>query len=410
MALTIVGLHIFIFVLSLGLFLFRYKKNSQGFFLNYLFYLLFFSLFYISIPSIESLLTEHSPVGASIDTIINTSLIGLYFVFVFFVAYFFSKDKLFFLDSYKLRKTKHLNSLLKIVSGLIFIYIVSVIVSNFQIILNVWGFRGAQSSLNNFLEIQFKVKPLFNIHVLLVSFLFLTEKKFRCLYALLPYMIYDLLLSGRMYLFAILLLVFIFSVLSNKIIKLKYLIGGILLVALIGVFRSPADFELIHMLLIFKEMTYTWATTHLMYESNSSQDFLYSMNYSILRIFPSCVYELFFGEYSSYTKITGNANPLGWGLAGSIVAEAISFKNSFVILIYPILIVIYGAIINILLRINYSSSIIIFIITLLYVQQMFRYSFLEFALYPFYIILFLGFYIIASDFKRIKATANLKFK
>jgi hypothetical protein len=393
--------HFLIIISSVITFLLRLKKNPQSFYLNYLFYLLFLSLFYISLPCIESLFLNYSPVGASKNTIFVTSLIGLYFNFVFFFSYLFSKDKLVNLHSFKLKKIKNINGIVKIISFLIFCFVIFLIFTKYQMIINVWGFRGRQAVLSNFLETQFKIKPLFNLQVLLVSFLLLQEKKLKYIYVFLPFLVYDLMLSGRMYLLAILVLIFIYSVLINKVIKKKYLFGSVLMMGLIGIFRH-GDFSILRLFLLFKEMTYTWSSSHLMYESVLSQDFFTSLNYSLFRVFPSSVYDYFFGEYVSYTKITGDSNPLGWGLAGSIVAEAISFKNTLVLLIYPFIIVFYGNIMNIFLRLNYLSGIIIFIIAVLYIQPMLRFSFFEFALYPFYMILFFGFFIVICDLERMK--------
>ena len=106
---------------------------------------------------------------------------------------------------------------------------------------------------------------------------------------------------------------------------------------------------------------------------------------------------MFFGQYLSYTSISTDANPLGWGLAGSIVAEAISFKDTTVLILYPLIMVVYGYCINVILKTKTMSGYILFIVALMYIQQMFRYSFMEFAFYPFYNVIFVGFWVVVLD-------------
>lgn len=401
-------LHGIIIVFSIVAFIIRYKKNAQAFYLNYFFYLLFFAIFYISIPSIASALTGFSHVGASLETINSTAIIGFYFVVLFFISYLFSKDNTLSLEKMKNIKSPKILFLLKILVTLIMLYVIMALFLNISAIVDVYENRPAQSSLNHYIESTYKIKPLFIVVIVLMSYLFLRTENKKYFLLLLPFVFYDLMLSGRGYIFSSFIVFFILSTINNHIFKLKYLFFGLVLIASISIFRMSVEFDWGHIFQIFYEFIFTWSTVHLMYESSQAQDFFYTINYSFFRLFPSAVYDVFFGTYISYTQITGEANPLGWGLAGSMVAEAVSFKNNLVLLLYPIVVVLYGILVNYMLRTKTYSGIIIFILALVYIQQMFRYSFLEFAMYPFYVLIFFGLYIVAVDLLGWRKRQNRK--
>ena len=185
----------------------------------------------------------------------------------------------------------------------------------------------------------------------------------------------------------------------NKHIKIKFLIGLLFLALSSLLFRVQGLnlFSLSTILQIIGEFNYTWQNTHLIYESSESHDFFESLKYGFFRIFPSPVYTLLFGKYTSFAYISGSSNPLGWGLAGSIVAEAMAFKNIFATIFFLFIVATYGVLINFLFRTYYFSGFAIFIIAVLYVQQVLRYSFFELALYPFYVLIFLGFVFLVLD-------------
>ena len=400
----IVYINVFLWLFSLSFFVIRYQRNAQAFFLNYFFYILFFSLFYISLPICVALISGTSAVFASEQTISVTANIGTYFVFVFLLSYIISVDKSFKLERIARIRMRWIIFLSKIIVTSIALYVCFILMIHLTDILAIYGRRGQQANFSYYLETTYKIKSLFMVSILLISHLFLSQKKDNYLLLLLPFIGYDLIFSGRTYLFGILILFFILKVIQRRLFKLTHVVMALLLVASISAFRnsSQGDFELERFILIFYEFIYTFSSAHLMYESPLSQDFLYSVNYGFFRILPSPVYSLFFGDYVSYSQITGDANPLGWGLAGSLVAEAISFKNLFITMIFPFFIVIYGVFMNYLFRSKTYSGVILFIISLIYLQQILRYSFFELASYPFYIVLFFGFHIILIDLYILK--------
>lgn len=409
---TLIGiLHLSISFISILTIFYRYLKYSFQIFFNYKFYLLFFSLFYISLPCIFSNFLEFSYVTQNQNTIKNTSIAGLYFVFIFFLSYLFSRDYKF--DSSKIIIPN--DKLLKYGSifllFLISAYISYLIYSNIDYILVLYGDRAAQSTFNIYLENNYKVKSLFIFKIMIICYLILKTKKKRYLAFYMPYVIYDFLLAGRIYLFGTLVTTYIFLLMIDKPIKLKSFFVLLVLVFLSILLRIDLELSVSNISTGFigallGEFNYTWQTTHLIYENSKSQEISSAFLYAFFRIFPSIVYSSLFGDYISFARIAGSVNPLGWGLAGSIVAEALAFKNIFMLLLFPIIIIIYGSIINFFLRLRTITGAMIFVIAVIYVQQIFRYSFLELAMYPFYVVIFLGFayttydLFISSKFRR----------
>lgn len=102
-------------------------------------------------------------------------------------------------------------------------------------------------------------------------------------------------------------------------------------------------------------------------------------------------------KYVSYNQIVVDNNPLGWGLAGSVVAEALSFRSGLATFAFPFLVSFYAFTVNVFLRSKTYTGFIVFIVAVVYVRDIFRYSFLEIAMYPFYVVFFIGFLIPLLD-------------
>lgn len=391
--------HIILIFCAFALFKVRLKRNRKTFFLNVPLYILFYGLFYISLPSIVSLVTNFSWVGASQDTILATAQIGLYFNVVFLVGYALSQDSISHLCHRPQLPQKQMGFMARIMATIVFAYASGLILVNLHEIISLLGQRSSQSLLNIVLEEKYKMKPLYVFQIILATYLFLNTKSIKNIIYLLPFVLLSGLLSNREYILGAAVVLLVMNLFKGNIIKIWYLIISGLLIASISAVRSLGNgFNFDHLLSIFGEFEFTWCTTHLMYESGVSQEILPAFVYSIMRLLPSGLYNFVFGQYNSYTAITSELNPLGWGLAGSIVAEAIAFKSLFMTAVYPVLMVVYGYVINSLLRTNLLCGYIIFVLVLFYIQQMFRFSFLEFAMYPFYAVFYPGCWIVLIDF------------
>lgn len=323
-------------------------------------------------------------------------MIGLYFMIIFLSAYILLPNKIC-IKEYNIRVSPSILNIIFMFSIILSMYVIFVHFYNMAMICNSFGQRALQSTTNIYLENIFKIKPVFIILILNVSFLVLIKKKFYYFILLIPFLLNNILMSAREYIFFIFVSWFILWVFLERKVNIIYVSLCILLVGSLVVFRLPGEFSLMNLIQIFYEFIFTFSVAHLTYESFNIQDFLYTLNYSMMRIFPSSVYQTIFGEYHSYMSWASESNPLGWGLAGNIIAEAISFKQEFLIVIYPFIIVLYGKLINFLIRTQTLSGKIIFLLALIFLQSMFRGSFLDIAFYPFYVFIFFGLWIFAID-------------
>ena len=247
-----------LWIVSLSLFSIRYRRSPQAFYLNYFFFILFFSLFYISLPICVALISGTSSVFASEQTIFATATIGSYFVFVFLLSYIISADKAFKLERMTRIRMRWIIFSSKIIVIAISLYVCFILMIHLTDILAIYGRRGQQALFSYYLETTYKIKPLFMVSILLITHLFLSQKKGNYLILLLPFIGYDLVFSGRTYLFAVLVLFFIVRIIQGRSFKLTHLVMALLLVASISAFRnsSQGSFELERLILIFYEFIY----------------------------------------------------------------------------------------------------------------------------------------------------------
>jgi hypothetical protein len=152
------------------------------------------------------------------------------------------------------------------------------------------------------------------------------------------------------------------------------------------------------------EFMNTWATTHLIIDSSVVHSSIEAVAYSFFKLFPPGVFQLLFGDYTHYYNVITNDNPFPWGLSGSVVAETLSFKSNLMIFLVPILMALYGFVVNYLLKLNIVFSNIIFILSILYIHPIIRSNFFEHIFYPFYLVIFFGFWTILADVARFKKT------
>ncbi len=391
--------HLAIIIIFLIISITRYRRDKNLLFSNYLFYLFFFGAFYISFPSIVSSYNLESYTTKNEATIIYTASIGLYFMCIFFCFYVAGSRNASIntkINIFRSNKVFHYFALSIAVCISLYIFYVTYLYQ--EEIINYYGYRDKQSLLNTSFNDFFKFKPLFIISSLLTFYLFLTTRKDTYILLLIPYIFVDIFLSGREYFFLSFLVFFFYRAITQKNIKTRYVVMIVFLIISVATIR--VGFSLGNLDQIAYEFIFTWSTTHIIYETDQAQSFTSAINYSFMRLFPSFFYQTFHGNYISYTSIISNSNTLGWGLAGSIVAEFLSFKNNLILVIAPIAISFYGKIINKIILTKTLSGYSIFLVTLMYTQGFYRYSFLEFAIYPFYILIFNGFWIILIDLYR----------
>jgi hypothetical protein len=382
----------------------RFQKKNSELFLDYSTYLLIFGLFYISIPSIVTVSSGISLVGSSIQTIEYAAFVGLYFNSIFLLFFYIStknnKCKLAF--NFQLTSNSSIRRLIISLTFLIALYVVFILAKDSTYLTDIYNNRRLQADYDYILMSVFKIYFLSKIQIILISYLFFTTKKMKYLIYFVPFLLVDILLSGRDLLFAFMLLVFIMLAFLQSKLKIKYMLLPVVALIFIGVIRSNNVIEWSDIEMVLGEFNYTWATTHIIYDSNVVNDWKSMLVYSFFKIFPGGVYQIIFGEYNHYHEVITRDNPFAHGLSGSVISEALSFKNIVITSITPVLIVLYGYLINSLLRIDSVFSKTLFVIAILYIHPIIRFTFYEHIFYPFYLMIFFGLWIALLDYRRVK--------
>jgi hypothetical protein len=397
-------LHYTLICLSLFLLLNRFQKKNSELFLDYSTYLLIFGLFYFSIPSIVAVSSGVSLIGSSMQTIEYTAFIGLYFNSIFLLFFYIStkSDKCKLAFNFQLTSSSSIRKLVISLTSLIAIYVMFILVKDLTYLTDIYNNRRLQADYDYILMSVFKMYFLSKIQIILISYLFFTTKKMKYLVYFAPFLLIDILLSGRDLLFAFILLTFMMLAFLQSKLTIKYILLPIVALIFIGIIRSNNVLEWSDIVMALGEFNYTWATTHIIYDSNVINDWKSMLVYSFFKIFPGGVYQIIFGEYNHYHEVITRDNPFAHGLAGSVISEALSFKNIVITSITPILIALYGYLINSLLKIDSVFSKTLFIVAILYIHPIIRFTFYEYIFYPFYLMIFFGLWIALLDSKRVK--------
>jgi len=392
--------HLITIIISLFFLFRRYKNDPYNFLLNYNTYLLVFAVLYFSLPSMINLSTMMSPVTTSEDTIIFSSKVGLYFHLIFLLGFLMTNN----LKHNSLKKVYLTKNSLIIVSFsgfIISLYMFLLIMINLDYIISIYGNRRLQANFDQLLNTKYKIYFLYNYLVIVTSFLVLTTKKIKYLLLSLPFLLLAILISDRDFLLkGFLLLVILYTIIGHKI-KGKYLVFFPALLVAVGLLRGGFFDSTRFLIQSSSEFLFTWSTTHLIIESPDKMDVLTALSFSLYKVTLPGVYEFLFGEYKHYHEIITVNNPLIAGLGGSVVSEALSFKNNFITVVMPFAIIFYGFTMNKLLRLKFYSGKIIFILSILLMHSVIRFTFLENAFYPVFLIWFFGFWVIWIDFKSL---------
>ena len=393
----LIFLHFILMVLYILLISFKLTKSTRSCFLDIYFYASILTFFYILIPSFLGITFGHSLGFFSKHVYFEASMIGFYFSFILFVCYFFNRVENYNLDCLRLYRFKSSVFFIKIFASIIFIYIIFLILINFNDILNL-NSRADKSNFIFFVENKYKIKALFAFQVLLVSFLSVLKRNLLYFAFMAPYVLFDLLLVNRSYIFSSFIVFFLVAAIINKPLKVRTGLFFILATLSIAVLRHPDQFQLSHLVHLLGEFINTWSTLLLTLSSYEKHSFYQSISYFVLRIFPSFIYNNFIGEYSSWAAIPAGLKTVGFGLAGSILGEVVSFRNLFIVLVFPFVFVGYLQFIKLLFYKYSVFGLLVFIISVMYLQQVFRYSFFELALYPFFVVIFYGFFLIVPSY------------
>lgn len=152
---------------------------------------------------------------------------------------------------------------------------------------------------------------------------------------------------------------------------------------------SFSDFNsLDYLLTLTGEFIYTHASIELMLSNNINASFIDTISFAILRVFPSYLNSLLLPDYYNFRYHLDYLNPLPWGLAGSVISEFASFQDPLIFIISTFLFGFYSIIIEYMAKIRSNFFISTYFFSILLIQPIYRTTFSENALYPFYLVFF----------------------
>jgi hypothetical protein len=402
------GPALLITVVTLVFLFFRYKKNNLFEAANPYSVFLSLSVFYILFPSLFTFFFAYSPVNAT-ENIVIASAYAVYFhcIILFFALVSPGPDRTLFAMVKGGIKARQLENIVTVTGGMAVAAFVFIFVSNLGDISNLSHSRADLSKFTEVLNNEFKLKNIINYICVFVVLKIMLIRRLWPLIFLVPIVVLDIFLMGRIFMFQAAITALFCLAILKKNVSISTLISLALLIGSIAVLRKGFDsIDASQLVQIPLEFLLTFSNAHLVLASNEAANLGTSLLFSLFRIMPSFVYNNLFGEYVSVTAIAGNANPLDYGLAGHVVAEGLVFKNTAFSILFPFLVAFYLFFISWFLRRKTLSSFVVYILFLCYAQQIMRYSFLEFALYPFYFLIFLLPFIwfpeILSNLKRSK--------
>jgi len=387
----ILWLNLLLFLFIIYILVKRYTINAQVVILNSFTYFLFYSMFYLLIPSVLIDYTRVIPFGIVSDNdIIYTSWISFYITVIFLIAFIFSsKINLNSVTDFK-QTNKYILVIIKVFLWIVFIYIIGILLLNYQHLIDIYGNRRLH---------KYKVYGLFSIQIILISFLYFTHYRYKYLFFLMPFIVIDVLLSSRYLILMSLLLSIILLSYNSIYIKIKTIVLLLVVLILFGILRS-SSLENMHLEDGLLEFLFTYSSSFLILNSSYSASISDTFLHSLGNIFLLNPYDVFVSDsYMNYKTTMSELNPFAdrMGLGGSLLTEIIAFKNDIIIILIPILLVFYGFIINFFLKSKFLWNRIYGILFVLLIFNFFRGSMFDSLFYPFRLMLFFGFWIFFLD-------------
>ena len=391
-------LHIIVLITSIISLVSTYSINFQKVVINPFSYILFFGILYLSIPSIVFLYSHTSSLIGAIDedNLNYISSVSLYTIIIFLLG---------FIISFKLSfKVKEIN--LNIGTGLkyavlmamiaIVAYVIMILIFNYDTLIEIYGNRRLQADFNTILISKYKVYFLFNILCIFILFLYFATKKYTYLIFLVPYFLIDVILSSRYLILEIIIFSLIVGAYHKKFLSIKTLFFMFLILVGFGLMRSTSinNINLEDSLL---EFLFTYSSSFLLIDSSYQSNITDTLTHAISKLNP---YELLTNNtYVSYKVTMSELNPLKdrMGLGGSLITEIISFKDLMIIGLIPIFISLYAFLINYFLRSNILWLRIYGVLFILFIFNFFRGSMFEHLFYPFYLMVYFGFWVFMID-------------
>lgn len=363
----------------------HYLKIKQDIFLDGFFYVILLSNIYIAYPSLVHLSTGLTLTKAAYSTIHFVAGYSAYFlsiISIFYLIYVLKKRRIIKMFIPKIIQID--NKIIYVFYSLIILVLIFIYAIEIHGRIQIFSNRGLGSFLYTNINNKYKLTFLYYIVISFTTYLSIKNKSIKYLLLLVPFAIFELILSGRTYAYMMLMAsIIIFRVLGKKIPILSLFLFSFFLLAISAIRGGDA----ISLDSIDGEVLLTFETVYLVFESNSFIETWRMVLYSITKMFSTMLAQMFFGD-AFFGKIVTQENPLHFGLGGSLLTEVFSTNSLLLRYLYPFLIILYSLIINKLLRKRTFAGLLFFVFFVSGSHRMFRSGLITFSFEPIYYIIF----------------------
>ena len=344
---------------SLAALLLRYIRERDSFFEDASSYFVILMILYINIPAYVHLNTGETLVGASLNTIRAYSGYSLYYTSVIILYYFLTTlvPKCKYCQLYS--NCRQFTTIAPIKSNVIYLlyaiicfYLLFIVCLKLPPISVLWTNRALASIIKAQLSSVYKIQFLFMTVVSFVIYLVLKHNSPLFLFMLSPFILLDLMLTDRGFLFQSLLIgIYAISISGRSIPTIRISLISLFIISF-AVIRTVWNraFLWSEFFNVPGELLLTTEAAYLIYESTQSINPIQSIVFSISKIFTPTLMNLLVGGIPHIGTILAVETPLSFGFGGSLLAEVFGYKNSFMFIIYPFITIGY------LLFINYLKN------------------------------------------------------
>ncbi|MES9902113.1 MAG: hypothetical protein ABW168_05450 [Sedimenticola sp.] len=381
-------------LLNIALILFviayRYKVEKDRVFFDACTYYIILTVLYVLIPAYIYIDTGKTLVGSSYSTIQLYANYSLYYSSVLTIYYIFNG----IISALKKSHSSNQSDSNILVSHgviiciylLLIIYVIAVYSTQLPSISSLWSDRAMASLITNDINKYYKTQFIFVVIVSLVIYLVKRYSEYRFILLLMPFVVIDLITTSRGFLFQTLFIYILTLLITNKKVPAFKVLLLSICIAFFAVIRVIwyRDFQIDEFFIIPRELLNTAEATFLVIESSSSINAFHTILFAIGKVFSPQLVNLLAGKVPHVGSILASDSPLHFGLGGSLLSEAFSFKSTLMLIIYPIITAIYLTIINYFVRRFGFFGLIIFAFYLLSIKTIFRTGLIFTSMEPFY--------------------------
>lgn len=341
-------LEIFLLLAIPYLILVRLRKFGRTIIFNFTLYPLLFSYFYLLIPSFINFETPISTfIGLNENSFEAVGALSLWYVLIFLFVYNLSKENNFVFNHAFEPSPLAINASR-------FVLLLSIAICMLMFFNhgeNLYLLSGNRSSSYEYYKKEildfYKIQIFFNMSMASILVLVIFSKNFKYYFFSIPYVLLDILTGGRGYMFVVLMSFLLVYLLINPG-KLKaalfWVVFFVIVVFILAFIRRSAPLEFLsdYRLLIVEflgEFYYTRLTAEYvyLYQLGRSNVFDY-FSLVISKLAPQFLIESLFSDLdrTRYDVYINDELNVGFGMAGSIIAEAYYYGGAYLSWLFPI--------------------------------------------------------------------------